>query len=469
MKQRIIVLCITLLTAKAHACSTESCRHKETNLSPAQEDYIASHRDRGPEGLQDALDDYQKFLDARKFKGNPFLNRAGFGKKADDGFEQFQARAEARAAEQAEDERWRKVLDTIAAQRGAATSQLYWYTDIEAAKLAADKSDKPILSLRMLGKLTDEYSCANSRFFRTTLYANEKISTALRDRFILHWQSVRPVPKVTIDFGDGRKLERTLTGNSAHYMLTPQGVPVDVLPGLYSPQAFSQWLDQSESLAKSYHLHHVPQQMLVRYHKHREQEVLQAFKNDLASVNHDTAAYLFGLDAVINPDAVDGARVSVAKAAVARPMLRELDLNTERLDRALNDEVWLEIAALQQSREKTKLDESSIALIRAENPQNENPFAAGRLATSKFVVEDPILKLVRQFENSIALDTVKNEYLLHRQIHHWFATGEAPQDFDQLNEKVYAELFLTPSSDPWLGLAPANVYTALEKDGKVAQ
>ena len=27
-------------------------------------------------------------------------------------------------------------------------------------------------------------------------------------------------------------------------------------------------------------------------------------------------------------------------------------------------------------------------------------------------------------------------------------------DVDTLNEWVYAELFLTPSSDPWLGLAP---------------
>jgi hypothetical protein len=46
------------------------------------------------------------------------------------------------------------------------------------------------------------------------------------------------VPKVTIDFGDGRKLERTVTGNSAHYILTPDGEVVDCLPGLYGPQAF---------------------------------------------------------------------------------------------------------------------------------------------------------------------------------------------------------------------------------------
>jgi hypothetical protein len=40
---------------------------------------------------------------------------------------------------------------------------------------------------------------------------------------------------------------------------------------------------------------------------------------------------------------------------------------------------------------------------------------------------------------------------------------------DQLNERVYAELFLTPSSDPWLGLVTPDVYTALDNGGVVFQ
>jgi hypothetical protein len=34
-----------------------------------------------------------------------------------------------------------------------------------------------------------------------------------------------------------------------------------------------------------------------------------------------------------------------------------------------------------------------------------------------------------------------------------------------LNERVYADLLLTPSSDTWLGLMPADTYTALEDNG----
>ena len=35
-------------------------------------------------------------------------------------------------------------------------------------------------------------------------------------------------------------------------------------------------------------------------------------------------------------------------------------------------------------------------------------------------------------------------------------------------DRVYAELFLTPSSDPWLGLVPSDTYTAL-RDGGLTQ
>ncbi len=76
------------------------------------------------------------------------------------------------------------------------------------------------------------------------------------------------------------------------------------------------------------------------------------------------------------------------------------------------------------------------------------------------------MKLLRNFQQAIALDTVRNEYLLHQRIHQWFVAGQVA-DLDALNARVYAELFLTPGSDPWLGLMPADTYTALENCGVV--
>ena len=69
-------------------------------------------------------------------------------------------------------QRCQELADEVAGQYHATTSRLFWHTDLELAKRKAAEEGKPILSLRMLGKLTDQYSCANSRFFRTALYAN---------------------------------------------------------------------------------------------------------------------------------------------------------------------------------------------------------------------------------------------------------------------------------------------------------
>ena len=80
------------------------------------------------------------------------------------------------------DPAWPRVtaaLDAIAAQKDAAFARLYWYTDLEAAKAAARASGRPILSLRLLGRLDEELSCANSRYFRTVLYADPAVAKFL--------------------------------------------------------------------------------------------------------------------------------------------------------------------------------------------------------------------------------------------------------------------------------------------------
>jgi hypothetical protein len=131
----------------------------------------------------------------------------------------------------------------------------------------------------------------------------------------------------------------------------------------------------------------------------------------------------------------------------------------------MDEDLWQAVAQLH--RDDVKLDGASIEVMRSEFPRAAT---AGKLAFTKRVQEDPLLRTVRLFEDSIALDTVQNEYLLHRRIHELFAEdADATADVDLLNEWVYAELFLTPSSDPWLGLAPPNVYTALENDGRTEE
>lgn len=330
-------------------------------------------------------------------------------------------------------ERWQRIrhaIDSVSGQRDCHASGLYWYTDFDQAQAAAKLAGKPILSLRLLGKLTDEYSCANSRFFRTTLYSNQEVAKYMRQQFILHWQTVRPVPIVTIDFGDGRSLRRTVTGNSAHYVLTPDGQPLDAIPGLYGPQAFLRLLNNAEELA-----HTVMAatsgasraSAISVFHTQRGKLLDRAWESDMARLR--------------------GGK-STTRHVAASPA-------------EATDVVWNQVAMLHAA--SAELDESSRRLIESQHP---TAFVSMKTAMTKSVGEFPLVRLVRGLQNSIALDTVRNEYLLHRRIHEWFAAGDV-RDVPAFNERVYAELFLTPSDDPWLGLLPAG-YTGLENNGVVA-
>lgn len=408
---------------------------------------IAALRDAGPQGLKELVTQRNELKDQL-------------------------ATAEQAAAETLLDElkKLDAAIDEVGGARYCSSSQLYWFTDIAKAKAEAERTNKPILSLRMLGKLTEEFSCANSRFFRTTLYANQQISATLRDKFVLHWESVRPVPRITIDFGDGRKLERTVTGNSIHYVLDATGRPLDGLPGLYGPAAFHAWLHSAADLAKQYQATPAEQRdnFLCEYHRAQLAKVDEQFRHDLVRVQLNRELAVQRTQSPVQaqsqspPPAAAAAGIAAPKRRAEIGIIREvaaertLPATTSQLD----DATWQQLAALHAP--DSQLDSTSIALIRSENP---SAVQAGRLAVTKAFVEDPLARLVRTFQSSIALDTVRNEYVLHRKLHEWYANNEADSDLFRLNERVYAELFLTPSSDPWLGLMTPNTYTALQDNG----
>jgi hypothetical protein len=78
--------------------------------------------------------------------------------------------------------------------------------------------------------------------------------------------------------------------------------------------------------------------------------------------------------------------------------------------------------------------------------------------------ESCLAALVARLEADVTADSLFNELGLHHRIHGWFANGEAPISLEGLTTKVYTELFLTPATDPWLGMAPAT-FTGLPGDG----
>jgi hypothetical protein len=347
----------------------------------------------------------------------------------------------------------RDALDSLCQQRDCYASRLYWYTDLDQAKAAAKASGKPILSLRLLGQLDRDLSCANSRFFRVALYSNAEVSKVLRDRFILHWQSVRPVPKVTIDFGDGRKLERTLTGNSIHYILDTSGRPVDAIPGLYGPQAFLRLIQRGEAVAKTSAAQTGASRtaFLRRFYGDRLAATQSQWSADLAQLGLAMPSRASSQSSsAINPRADIAGTLAVSKMTVENPIVSAA-LNQTALAQITDRAVWTKLA--QRHKSDAKLDAQSIRLIQAKQA------AAG---TSH---PRPISSIVESFEAAMALDTVRNEYLLHSQLYEWLRQDPDTLNVDALNEKVYAELFLTPKTDPWLGLLPSDSYSAIDNDG----
>ena len=360
---------------------------------------------------------------------------------------------------------WRRLtaaLDSVSQQRNSYASGLYWYTDFEQAKREAESSGKPILSLRLLGNLNEEFSCANSRFFRTVLYANAEVSDALRKRFVLHWKSVRPAPHVTIDFGDGRKLERTLTGNSIHYILDPTGRVVDALPGLYGPQAFLRGLAQAEDMVRQSAGKTEPQraQLLNNYHRARINSIAADWSADVQKIGGrvpDTVlARVKARSNGGNPTALEVAPAATTKMVTETSILRAITTDARELEAVTNDAAWAKIAELHAN--DARLDKQSRALIRRQMPET------GEVGSTS---PAQLARVVENLERNMALDTVRNEYVMHNTLHAWLANRMWNLNLDSLNEKVYAELFLTPGSDPWLGLFSPDTYTALENGGLV--
>ena len=83
------------------------------------------------------------------------------------------------------------------------------------------------------------------------LFSSSEVADYINANFEAAWESVRPAPMVTIDFGDGHVIRRTLHGNIATYICSPEGFVYDVLPGIYSPKPYREQLEVLKVLAES--------------------------------------------------------------------------------------------------------------------------------------------------------------------------------------------------------------------------
>jgi hypothetical protein len=81
------------------------------------------------------------------------------------------------------------------------------------------------------------------------LFSRADVVQTINRFFEPAWEMVRPVPVVRIDFGNGQVVTRTLHGNIATSVCTAEGEVLDILPGIYTPQAYREALNQFRLLA----------------------------------------------------------------------------------------------------------------------------------------------------------------------------------------------------------------------------
>ncbi|MBC7899366.1 MAG: hypothetical protein H7070_04880 [Saprospiraceae bacterium] len=347
------------------------------------------------------------------------------------------------------DANWHRIasaLDAVAQQKDAYASRLYWYTDLETAKREADSKNKPILSLRLLGNLNEEFSCANSRLFRAVLYPNADVSKYLRENYVLHWRSVRPAPRITIDFGDGRKIERTLTGNSIHYILDENGAVIDALPGLYSPKVFLKYVTQGREVnsAAAGLPRTKPDLALMKYRKAGYDEI---------KAKRDKGVEISGVK-LTEPEAGTTAILAAPRAMAKMAVVDEYSIlrvfdDFAKFEPVINFADWNKLARLYSP--SPKLDSNSEAFIRRQN-------AKTGLSEAEFT------QLFAKLESFIALDTTRNDFVFHTKIYEWL-NRDPTQTVEELNTRVYSDIFQTPNTDKWLGLYSSDVYTALDGNG----
>lgn len=85
------------------------------------------------------------------------------------------------------------------------------------------------------------------------LFSSADLAKYINDRFEPAWESVRAVPTLTIDFGNGKVVTRTLNGNIATYLCSAKGEVLDVVPGIYTPDTYRERLEQFQLLNQFAH------------------------------------------------------------------------------------------------------------------------------------------------------------------------------------------------------------------------
>jgi hypothetical protein len=249
------------------------------------------------------------------------------------------------------------------------------------------------------------------------LFSNEKVAAFINNNFEPAWESVRPVPIVRIDFGEGAVVTRTLNGNIATSVCTRDGLVLDVLPGIYQPDAYLEQLDQFRLLFRYANkamkvrmpvTKGVVQQQAASAEKQKTPEEVRA---DVLKNYHETQAKSLADQGVAAKFVVTA---GVSKAVIEDPIKLVLSVPTDKH------------AAPPAAKDGGKKDEKTPL----EKPAD--------VATWKTLAED----------------TQLNETVRRKLIHEMLAK-EGLVKPEKLTKAIYNDVLHADLDDPYLGLGDA--------------
>ncbi len=277
------------------------------------------------------------------------------------------------------------------------------------------------------------------------LFSNPAVASFVNDRFVCAWESVRPVPKVDIDFGNGHTLRRTLNGNVVTYLCTPEGRVFDVLPGLHSPEGYlaglRRALDLLDTMRASAQRPSRPRLLPVTSAPEPlpPAEQAEAFERGIAAYHSLEAS---GVDRLA---VFPGGRVRPAAATTfASKMAVEFPIKFLLSGRPISAE------------EALRLESAGASLpLPARDPQT----------ASKTLLEVPIKRAIapEPLEDPLAegldgkplleMDTRINERLRKEKVHALLSRAPLPAP-REIRDAIYREIFHLDLADPYVGLAP---------------
>jgi hypothetical protein len=233
--------------------------------------------------------------------------------------------------------------------------------------------------------------------------SNPEVIKFLSNEVIPYWESVGPVPKVTIELADGRVIKRTLGGNVVTYLLSPGGDVYDAFPGVYTPEDYLAELHKTIDAIKS-------ESNLIAWHRK---------ELDAAAKTEET-------------------RMTMSKAVVESPLLNALGKGRNPQSVVKDSAtVFQDYTARLQDISKQAATVGQLRSTILNNTQSNDPAEIGRAA--------------------VEIDSANNLKLIRPAVHLLFSSYQKLPSLQQCRDQVYEDILHVPIHDPYLGLADVIV------------